>query len=212
MDPDHARDPAVNESASHSLPGTAARLLVTVAAVGVLAGVLYAFGVAGFQGGEIIVASLLAVVGGVTAWWALRGVPGRPYYAGSVAALSSLVTPILVAAAPWSTGELEAQLDRLRLPFAEQVSQHESGHSWCQPTCPVVTRTYLGPAINAPAAANEVAAAIRTAGIATIPPSTRLRSRFVLTNEDVRLTVTTEPDEPGRISRIRITIRAEARR
>jgi hypothetical protein len=212
VEPDHARDPAGNAGDSHSLPVVAVRLLATVAAVGAVAGVLYAFGVAGFQGGEIIVPTLLAITGGATAWWALRCIPGRPFYAASLAALSTLLTPVLVASAPWSTGELEAQLDRLKLPFAEQVSQRESGHSWCQPTCPVVTRVYLGPAINAPAAAAEVLAAIVQADIADVPRDRKIRPTFVLVNDDVRLTVKTAPEHPGQISRIRITIRAEARR
>lgn len=212
MEADHPRDPAGNVSDSHSPLSVLLRLLATVVAVGALAGVLYAFGVAGFQGGEIIVASLLAVTGGATAWWALRGVNGQPFYAGSVAALATVITPVLVASAPWSTGELEAQLDRLDLPFAEQISQHESGHSWCQPTCPVVTRVYRGPAINALAAAGEVLAALKEAELVDSLRGIKLETKLVLADDDVRLTVETKPDEPGRISRVRITIRAEARR
>lgn len=190
------------------------RAAFAILAVSAVAGTLDVLGVAGYQGGEIAVAAVLAATAGAGGWFSLRGVPAAGLWAAVVAVLATLLTPVLVDRAPWSAGRLQAELDSLELGFVDRIDQHVSGHSWCKPTCPVVERTYLGPAVNALVAIREVGVALSAADLAPRAATRDIRTTtFGLEHDHVRIDVRTEPDDPADpVSRIRITIRLESRR
>jgi len=188
------------------------RALAPLGAVAVAAVVLHLLGVAGYQAGEILVAIVLAVVAGGTAWRAYRPFASRGTWTAAVAVGASALTGVLTPPAPWSTGRLGAELDAVELPFAEVISERTSGHSWCIPTCPVLERTYRGPAITPRAAAAEVAVALVDAGLGPEEIPRQLADAFTFTGEDVRIVVRAEPEDDELPSPILITIRLEARR
>jgi len=191
----------------------AGRALLPVAVVVPVTAALHLLGVAGYQAGEILVAVILAIAGGATAWWAYRPFEAHAVWAVTFAVLCSSLTGVLAPPAPWSAGRLAAELDAAELPFTEIVDESRSGRSWCMPRCPAIERVYRGPAITARAAAAEVAFAFVDAGLA--PPELLQRldgGSFALSAEDVRIEVHAEPENDELPSPILITIRLEARR
>jgi hypothetical protein len=62
-----------------------------------------------------------------------------------------VIAATLVQRAPYSTGRLRAILDETAPVDLKLKVELTLGHSWCRPTCPIVTRVYkaadLGPPI-----------------------------------------------------------------
>jgi hypothetical protein len=189
------------------------RLVLVALAVVVVAFALDRLGVAGYQGGELLVPAILALTSGLGVWSALRGRPSRVVWTAAAAVLATVLTPVLVDRAPWSVGRLQAELDGLVLPFTEVVDEDTSGTSWCVPRCPRVSRTYLGPAITPLAAAREVASALTTAGVAPVALASRVTDgSFDAEGDDLRVLVRAEPDSDEPLSRVRVTITLQSRR
>ena len=189
------------------------RALMPIGALGATALALDLLGVAGYQAGELLVAGTLALVTGAVAWLAYRDVASRGIWTASLAIAATVLTPVLAARAPWSTGRITAELDRVELPFADELRTSRSGHSWCRPTCPVVERVYLGPAVNPGAAGQDVAAALAAAGLIDHRLGADTASgAFTLTTDDARIAIRAEAGTDADDGRVRITIRIEARR
>jgi len=189
------------------------RLLLAMLVMVVLGLALDRLGVAGYQGGELIVPTILAIASGLGVSIALRGRRERVTWTVAAAVLATVITPVLVDRAPWSVGRLQAELDGMNLPFTEVVEEHTSGTSWCVPRCPRVSRTYLGPAITPLAAAREVAAALTVSGLApTSLASLVTDGSFDAAGTNLRVTVHAEPASTKPLSRVRVTITLQSRR
>jgi hypothetical protein len=128
--------------------------------------------VGGYRAGWVIVVAVLALPGSALTWWLLGlgpPVQGRGTYALTVAILGVVIAALIVGRAPLSKGRLSAELDRLPLSYFTRTGQHESGHSWCRPSCPVVVRTYKGPDLSAPQIAGSVVNAMAARRLVTDP-------------------------------------------
>ena len=142
----------------------ALRILGIVAALVAAAVPMYLFGVAGWRQGFLAVAVALVAIAFGGGALLLREVPGRGPYTGAAVLLAVVVAAQLTELAPPSAGVLTATLDDLPLAFYEMTGEQRSGNGRCQPTCPVVRRTYLGPTIGEDAAQDEVDLAVRSLG------------------------------------------------
>lgn len=117
---------------------------VLAAFVGLTAA-LHVLGVGGWRLGWLWVgislvpgsAALTAVVLGHT--------PRRIAWSAAMAVCGLAAVGVLTQSAPLSKGVLAERIDRLSLPFFEEVSRRAGGHSWCRPECPQVERSYLPP-------------------------------------------------------------------
>jgi hypothetical protein len=116
------------------------------------------------------------LVGG-SAGLAYALLPHRPLlWALAASILGLAITARLVAVAPPSHGQLADRLDGLSLPFFEQISERKSGHSWCRPHCPHVTRVYDAPDTAPFAALHSVSLALSRTGAGRPGPGvTKLR-------------------------------------
>lgn len=149
--------------------GLAAAAAVAGAGLALLGGV----GVAGWRGGWILAIAVFPAAVGAAAWFGMRPGGGavqplgRGLYTTAVAILALVAGVQSIDYAPESSGRLAQRLDELPLPFYVQLSQRTSGHGWCDPSCPSVTRTYRGPQVNPRTAKVQVGAAL--AGIDLLP-------------------------------------------
>jgi hypothetical protein len=142
-----------------------AALLWSGLAVSGLALALYAGGIAGWRGGPLWVGLPLVLGAAALARHLLGIVDNRWAWALVVAVAGLILTGLLVEHAPYSTGRLAGDMDRLRLPFFAEVAEERAGHSWCRPSCPAVTRTYRSADTSAAAAMLTVGAALLERGV-----------------------------------------------
>jgi hypothetical protein len=153
---------------------TRQRLVVAAALVGAVAATWW-LGLAGWRYGNVAVPAAFAVAAGAGTWLVLaRGSPGRTLWTVSAVILAIVLASVLIDAAPPSRGALVARLDGIRLDFYEVLSERRTGHSWCRPTCPSVTRVYRAPFTSDRANSATVIAGLRAAGLVPAP------SRFVM--------------------------------
>jgi hypothetical protein len=123
-----------------------------VAAVGVTAvwlvlasAVANYLGVAGYRGGWAIAIGVLMGVTAALAWLAAAKAGASRMWVLAFAILGLVSAARQIDTAPLSKNRLAADLARFKLDFYKVVSEKRSGHSWCKPTCPTVTRTYRAP-------------------------------------------------------------------
>ena len=179
-----------------------------------MATALHLLGVAGYRGGFLWAALLLGAGGGTLCALLLpRRVSYRFVWAGAAAIVGVTIAGALLDAAPPSRGRLHETLDDLDLRFFTLTAQHESGHSWCQPTCPVVQRSYEAPVGASGPALLTVAAALVRAGL--LDEDSPLlhaepRDRFEVRGDELHIAVEAREPTPG--ERVGVTIRAEALR
>ncbi|HEX2850337.1 MAG TPA: hypothetical protein VHN98_07280 [Acidimicrobiales bacterium] len=123
------------------------RLLSAGGVLLLVAVALGALGVAGYRGGPAIAAAALATTGATAAVVARRrrGDGHRLAWAVAFAVAGVVLAGALVDRAPASKARLAQRMDRLVLPFFVQTAEVRTGHSWCRPSCPAVTRTYRSP-------------------------------------------------------------------
>jgi hypothetical protein len=152
--------------------------LVAVSALLVVA--LDRLGAAGYRFGPAGVAVLL--IGGVCAATYLAGPrSGRLAWSAAAAVLGAAATGLLVQRAPLSAGMLRSRMDKVEIPFATKLGERESGHSWCRPTCPVVSRAYRLPSTADGPAMIAVGSALAREGFELRPDvvAELQRTRFV---------------------------------
>ena len=124
-------------------PPAGRTVLTSAALVALAAGALHLLGVAGWRWGGVTVAAILAVGGSVLVWRRLgRGAPSKVTWAATFAISGLVLTGWLGQHAPPSKGALGDILDEAEFAFWDEVDEKASGHSWCRPTCPVLTRIY----------------------------------------------------------------------
>lgn len=121
------------------------RLVVIVVAFVVVGAALFSLGVGGYRQGGMICTGLLLLAGAAPAFWRLRDSANRGLWTAVFVIVAVVGGGVLSDRAPWSAGRLAEEMDDLDLPFFEVQHEARDGHSWCKPTCPVVTRTYRAP-------------------------------------------------------------------
>lgn len=158
------------------------RLTLSLVALLSLAAIADVLGIAGYRYGGIgltvglpVVAVLVAVVQKI-----------RPLaWIVALAVLAAALGGLLVDRAPWSTGRLEAALDDLEhLDGFEVLETERTGHSWCRPSCPKVTRVYRAPDTSPKANVVTMAVSLSNAGLA--PPLSELGGRILTDTLRVR--------------------------
>lgn len=173
------------------------RLALAVGALLIAAVVLDALGIAGYRNGAPVVAAGLALGGAALAWLLTR----RPWSAVAISVLGVVLSGALASRAPWSTGRLEAALDDLRhLDGFEVLESERSGHSWCRPDCPSVTRTFRAPDTSPRAAVLVMTLSLSEAGLA--PPMDAIGERVLsdelaVRGDETDLVIRAERLEPG---------------
>jgi hypothetical protein len=174
--------------------------------------VAWLVGLGGWRSGALVVGAPLVLGGGALAFIALREVEGRIVWAAAVAVVGLSLTGLVGQRSPYSTGRLAQELDALDLPFFTVVSQVESGHGWCRPTCPAVTRVYRGPDTSAQAVMVTLGSALIARGL--IRDTTALRDiaatdsvRVVTRDYSLRAGIE-RADATLRSRRITITVRS----
>jgi hypothetical protein len=106
---------------------------------------LHLLGVGGYRAGFLWLFLALPAAATAIAFLLLEAAPNRGLWAAVVAILALTVAAKLVDLAPDSAGRLEERLDGLELPLFTRASDTASGHGWCRPHCPTVTRRYRTP-------------------------------------------------------------------
>jgi hypothetical protein len=102
-------------------------------------------GVAGYRGGWALAIALLVVATTALAWLATARVGASRMWVLAFAILGLVSAARQIDTAPLSKNRLAAALDTFKLDFYKVESEERSGHSWCKPTCPSVTRRYRAP-------------------------------------------------------------------
>lgn len=165
-----------------------------------LAAALALLGVGGYRSG-FLWCSLVIGAGGAALL--LRLLPSDTVFRGAwaltVLVLGAVMSAKLVDLGPPSRGRLQADLDHLRLPFFTETSHRMSGHSWCRPHCPVVSRTYRAPDVGATGTLGSVAVALEQRRLLTnsVRAVRRVRDNTLHSRtKRVDVTVTTRRIEP----------------
>lgn len=174
--------------------------------------VLFLLGVAGYRLGWLLSAvALSAVSGGLLVLTLGRGFPARVWWVALVVLIGVGATSWLVDHAPLSHGRLRDRVAAIHLQFVKVVSEHDTGHSWCRPTCPEITRVYEAPATTTFKAIFDTAALMRVHGqLRDIEPVARRHPQHFLRVPDQRTITEVRADEAD--GGIRLTIRVIARR
>ena len=135
--------------------------------VGTSSGIAYLLGIAGWQRGGLLIGVPLVAGGSYLAWKLASASPSRTTWTLAAGLLCLTASGVLVERAPLSKGALAARMDRLDLPFFEQQSEKGSGHSWCVPDCPSVTRIYKAPNTSVQAAMVPIGISLLNNGVIT---------------------------------------------
>lgn len=197
------------------------RVAIVAAGEAATYGIVRVLGVGGYRGGTALAVAIMTVIGGGLALLLTRPVEDSADRAIWLSAAGIVAITLGVHAssvAPYSTDRLAQQLDGLSLPFFERTAQHASGHSWCRPHCPVVTRVYTAPPTGIDNAVTTVLAALQRDEI--VPRHVRLprgptpgKAQIRTRTSDVDISVVRPPEVPGqRLPRLIVEIRLSARR
>jgi hypothetical protein len=140
-------------------------LVVATSTIGV--GV-HALGLAGYRLGWLWAGALVVVLPVLAAWrWIGSDAASRIMWVIAVAVAGVTALAWLVDHAPLSKGQLADQFTGLTPDFTKTISETRTGHSWCRPHCPRVTRVLRAPDTSPFYALLTTAAAMRVKGIIT---------------------------------------------
>lgn len=120
-------------------------LAVCVAWLAVASLVTGVLGIAGYRAGWVWVMLVLVVGTAAVSWTAVNRVTAHRGWVISFVLFGLILSARQIDTAPLSKGRLAASLDKFKLDFYKLESERTSGHSWCRPTCPSVTRVYRAP-------------------------------------------------------------------
>lgn len=124
-----------------------------------------AAGLAGWRGGPVAVTVGLVIVALALGFGLTRGLPRRGAYVAGALVIALVGAAWSVSSAPLSHGRLEDILDSMPTGGAVPVSTTRSGHGWCRPRCPTVTRTYRVAGRRPAAAMQAIVAAMDRGGL-----------------------------------------------
>jgi hypothetical protein len=160
--------PPVDEPAAAPAPAPQRRRspLVAFAVLPVIGGAVYGakvLGIGGWRAGGPLVTALLVGVAVAAGVVLTRDQPLRLAYVGGALALALVGAAWCVSTAPYSHGRLEEVLDRVPKGALGTPQTRRSGHGWCEPRCPTVTRTYVLPARQPEGAMRLAVVALQTA-------------------------------------------------
>jgi hypothetical protein len=165
------------------------RLAISAVALAVVAGALDQLGVAGYrQGAVLCTLALPLAVGGLT-WLLTRS----PWPTAIIVVVAILLSGTLATRAPWSTGRLESALDDLDgLDGFEVLSTEHTGHSWCRPDCPKVTRVWRAPNVEASAAVRQMSVALSGVDLAPDEQPPDVTNQLVINGTKANVIVVAE--------------------
>ena len=103
------------------------------------------FGVAGYRAGWAVVMAVLVVGTGLVSWAAITRSGAHRGWIMSFVLFGLIISARQIDTAPLSKHRLAASLDKFKMDFYKLEDEKRSGHSWCKPTCPTVTRRYRAP-------------------------------------------------------------------
>jgi hypothetical protein len=142
------------------------RLLAPLAAAVVMGLAVHALGIAGYRVGWLWAGLLVAALPCVLVWRGVGETLGpRGIWVVAFAVGGLTATGWLVDHAPLSAGQLHDRMHDISPPFTNVLSEHRSGHSWCRPRCPRVTRVLRAPDTAPFAALLNTAAEMRVEGL-----------------------------------------------
>jgi hypothetical protein len=168
-------------------------------------------GLAGYRLGWLWAGALLAGLPAVLAWRWIDPNAGRAMWAVAFAVIGLTASAWLVDHAPLSKGQLASRIGSLAPPFTETISETRTGHSWCRPECPRVTRVLRAPDTVPFAALFNTAAVMRVKGLMTTlePIGRRHPQRFMRIPTNRMVVDVQAARRPGYI---RLTITLTSRR
>ena len=166
-DYDHAPDSAHSIEAAEAPPRRRSPILafVTLPVVLIAVAVTWALGLAGWRGGPALVTVGLTAFALAAGLLLTRSQHLRVAYLGGGLVVALVGAAWCVSTAPLSHGRLEQVLDRVPNSVLITSKTSRSGHGWCQPRCPTVSRVYSLPAQRPGTAMRSAVVAMQSAGM-----------------------------------------------